>query len=163
MTMKKGNGTLIKKDDYFFEKLLAQCETEGECWVWQGRLNNGIPFATVNWGNHRENFAVRRFMYLRERPDTLFTNSDTIYTTCSNPMCVNPEHLAIGVGAGTALGTKVAVVLNQYKALLASGGKWNVKRASDELNISWITLRKYLDLYNSNPAYWDKLCGYVMR
>lgn len=163
MTMKKDNGTLNKKNEYFFEKLLAQCEADGECWVWQGRLNNGAPFATVNWEGQRENFAVRRFLYLRDYPETIFTNYDTIYTTCGNPMCINPKHLAIGIGAGTATGTKIAMVLNQYRALVAQGGKWNVKRASEELNISWITLRKYLDLYNSNPAYWDKVCGYVMQ
>lgn len=163
MTIKKGSGIVKNKEQYFYDKVIAQCEMKDDCWIWQGRLNNGVPFTTVNCEGRRNNFAVRRFLYLREYPETIFTTSDMIYTTCGNPMCVNPKHLAIGIGAGTAVGTKIAMVLNQYRALVARGGKWNVSRASEELNISWVTLRKYLDIYNSNPMYWERVCGYVMQ
>lgn len=151
----------INKQDFFLGKIKAKSRLNGECLEWYGRLNNGSPFTTIYWNGKRENMAVRRFMYLYKYPDTQFNSSDCIHTTCGNPMCINPDHLAIGIGAGTQKGKKIAGILKRYKELLDTGEKWSLDRASKELNISWVTLRKYLDLYDKDPEYWETVWQHI--
>lgn len=146
---------MTTKQDFFIEKIKAKCDMDNDCWIWKGRLNDGKPFTTISYDGIRENMAVRRVTYLCKHPDTQFNSADSIYTTCGNLMCVNPDHLAIGIGAGTQKGQKIAGILKRYKELLDTGEKWSIERASKELNISWTTLRKYLTLYEKDPAYWE--------
>lgn len=148
------------KQDYFTIKLKAFYSVdENNCWVWHGRRSNGSPFITLNWDKQRVHFSVRRFLY-KTFVSQAVRRYDPIHTTCGNPNCVNPDHLAVGHGAGTNKGETVAGVLKRYFALKSSkGGKLKMNDACAELCISFATLKRYLAMYDDDPAKWQKMWG----
>lgn len=147
--------------DYFVSRLSNFYAVDSnDCWVWHGRRSNGSPFITLNWDKQRVHFSVRRFLYTTTHPETKVRRYDPIYTTCGNPDCVNPAHLAVGHGAGTNKGETVAGVLKRYFALKNSTvGKLKMKNACAELCISFATLKRYLAMYDDDPAKWQRIWG----
>lgn len=128
------------------------------CWVWRGRLNNSKPFITLNWNKTRVHFSVRRFYYCTANPNALVEKHEPIHATCGNPNCVNPNHLAIGYGAGTGKGATIAGVLKRYFILRNErNGKLTMKDACTELAINYATLKRYLTLYEKDPVKWQTI------
>lgn len=147
----------VNRKGHFIDRIKEHCEIQDECWEWRGRVSKGSPFITLSWEGKREHLTVRKFLFLADNPEVAVSRRDTFYATCGNPHCVNPKHLAVGNGAGTITGQRIAKLLKAYKALIADGGRWNVNRASKALGVSHNTLSTYLALYNANPQYWEKL------
>lgn len=153
--------TKDEQQSYILGKIKSQCEMKNGCWEWHKRYNSGRAFLTVVIEGQRVNVTVRRFMLLHAQPDNLLDNNDTIYSTCGNPYCVNPEHLAVGLGAGTKKGHKIAGILRTYKEMIDEGDKVGIKKASQKLNISFSTLKKYLAMYEQDPQRWERLWNYI--
>lgn len=72
------------------ESLQARTVEEGDCWLWQGYVQNGTPQVIHYPGGKKKMYSVRRL--LRElqagkaMPDGHYGN------TCGNPLCVSPDH-----------------------------------------------------------------------
>lgn len=141
---------------YFEERIKTFYEPdENGCWVWKGRLNNGMPFMTLSWNRQRVHFTVRRLLYLSANPSITLKQHEPIFTTCGNPNCVNPNHLAVGYGAGTRKGEIMARALKQYFEMRdARNGKLTMKDACEALDLSFVTLRSYLREYEKDPKRW---------
>lgn len=71
------------------EKLKARCEEEGDCWVWQGCVNNGVPVASINGVNS----TVRRALYKLAHGE--IGSGLVMITTCNDPRCINPDHARV--------------------------------------------------------------------
>lgn len=72
------------------ESLQARTIEEGDCWLWQGYIQNKTPQVVAYPAGNKRMVSVRRL--LRElttgqkQPDGHYGN------TCGNTCCVNPEH-----------------------------------------------------------------------
>lgn len=72
------------------ETLKARTIEEGDCWLWQGYIQNGTPQVIHYRKDKKGMYSVRRL--LRElqigkvMPDGHYGN------TCGNPKCVSPDH-----------------------------------------------------------------------
>lgn len=72
------------------ETLKARTIEEGDCWLWQGYIQNGTPQVMHYRKDKKGMYSVRRL--LRElqigkvMPDGHYGN------TCGNPKCVSPDH-----------------------------------------------------------------------
>lgn len=89
---KKGGVKNRQLSDQFahkFECLMKLKKDVGDCWEWIGHYNNkGIPWCSWN----SETMNARRCMYLVT--NFLKETKHTIYVTCGNKKCVNPDHLS---------------------------------------------------------------------
>lgn len=65
------------------EELSKRIQLVGDCWLWMGQMRDGWPAL-----NYR---SVRRYL-IQHRCGPL-TGERTVYTTCDNERCVNPDHL----------------------------------------------------------------------
>lgn len=64
---------------------------EGECFVWQGQLNNqGYGAIYLKRGGKKVTVSAHRFIYLNLIKDV---GREPLHHTCANRPCVNPEHL----------------------------------------------------------------------
>lgn len=162
---KTGRGMIVKypkeQQDCFIERIKEQCTMVDGCWEWTRRFNYGKPYTSLYWEGKRFNITIRRFLLSINNPDLKLSSSTPIYSTCGNPHCVNPEHLAVGYGAGTLKGHRIASVLRTYKQKIERGEKVNIVKASKELNVSYVTLRGYLAMYEQDPERWERLWNYI--
>lgn len=150
-----------EQQEFFINKIKEQCEMNNGCWEWSRRFNAGKPFTSLYWGGERVNITIRRFLLLTANPDLKLAPSEPIYSTCGNPRCVNPAHLAVGYGAGTLKGHHIAHVLRTYKEKLERGEISGITKASKELNVSYVTLKSYLAMYEQDPQRWERLWNFI--
>jgi hypothetical protein len=72
------------------ETLKARTIDEGDCWLWQGYIQNGTPQVMHYRQNKKGMYSVRRLLRElqvgRAMPDGHYGN------TCGNPQCVSPDH-----------------------------------------------------------------------
>lgn len=72
------------------ESLQARIVEVGDCWEWQGYIQNNTPQVASYPGGKKKMVSVRRLLRElvtgRVQPDGHYGN------TCGNPRCVNPEH-----------------------------------------------------------------------
>lgn len=84
--------------DLIRERLFRRSEIEGECWIWQGCLNNrgrdsggGVPCMQLpNRGGSR---PARRVAALVA--GKTFRDNQVVVSTCDEPRCVNPDHMRV--------------------------------------------------------------------
>lgn len=69
------------------ERIRSKCEMEGDCWIWRGSTDNGVP--RMRWGGRT--VTVRR-QILIEAGHRLLRN-DSAVAQCKVPGCVNPDHV----------------------------------------------------------------------
>lgn len=87
--------TSIDPDQRDFSKRIIR-DSETGCWIWNGQLKNGYPFA---WHRGRHAMSIRRIMFnhMRRRlrkPELL--EDERIRNTCdSGRLCVNPDHMVV--------------------------------------------------------------------
>lgn len=65
---------------------------EGDCWIWQGVMNNSRPQMQIP--GTRTRIAVRRHLWLSLRNPDL-PSSSWVTTKCDTLGCVNPAHLCL--------------------------------------------------------------------
>jgi hypothetical protein len=73
---------------------------EGECWVWQGRLQTQNKFGTEPYGvlfRYGRNLYAHRYAY--ELVKGLIPKGMEIRHSCDRPRCINPAHLLVGTHA----------------------------------------------------------------
>lgn len=72
------------------ESLQARTIEEGDCWLWQGYIQNGTPQVMYYRKDKKGMYSVRRLLRElqngRTMPDGQYGN------TCGNPQCVSPDH-----------------------------------------------------------------------
>jgi hypothetical protein len=72
------------------ESLQARVVEVGDCWEWQGYIQNNTPQVAAYPGGKKKMVSVRRLLREletgRAQPDGHYSN------TCGNPLCVNPDH-----------------------------------------------------------------------
>jgi hypothetical protein len=72
------------------ESLTARTVEEGDCWLWQGYMQNNTPQVMSYASGRKRMVSVRKL--LREL-QTGKPQIDGHYSnTCGNPFCVNPDH-----------------------------------------------------------------------
>lgn len=74
------------KKNYTLEAIKERCTEEGECWIWQGYIRGGIPYAC----------HMGKMTPLRKHICSMLKNTaGKMYfvASCGNPSCVNPEHI----------------------------------------------------------------------
>ena len=70
------------------ERIADRVVEEGECLIWTGAtVQGGRPYLTVNY----KRVSVRKLMAMAKG---IWRNGDVNPTTCGNPLCVNPDHVA---------------------------------------------------------------------
>ncbi len=73
-----------------YQDLMRFCKKNGGCWEWTGYRNkSGTPMCSWN----SKTMSVRKCMYLLVNGTKFEPN--TIYTTCGNLLCFNPDHLTL--------------------------------------------------------------------
>ena len=72
------------------DSLKARTIEEGDCWLWQGYLQNNTPQVASYKDGGKRMVSVRKLLREletgRPQPDGHYSN------TCGNPLCVNPDH-----------------------------------------------------------------------
>jgi hypothetical protein len=72
------------------DSLKARTIEEGDCWLWQGYIQNNTPQVVSYASGSKRMVSVRRLLRElitgRVQPDGHYSN------TCGNPLCVNPDH-----------------------------------------------------------------------
>jgi hypothetical protein len=75
---------------------MTDCERErvrkfilksGECWIWKGHLNRGIPTFTVSSEVH---VSMRQYIF---KVEGLESPAGRLSPTCHRILCIRPEHL----------------------------------------------------------------------
>lgn len=74
-------------DEYLKERSVEV----GECWEWTGAMSNGATPVFRPPG--KKTLAVR--IAIAQRKGLTVTSKTPATTTCSNPKCVNPEHVVV--------------------------------------------------------------------
>lgn len=74
------------------ERFWSKVDKSGDCWLWQGGVNNG-GYGSFAVDGHRKVMAHRYSVELdgREIPPSMY-----VCHTCDTPRCVNPAHLFVG-------------------------------------------------------------------
>ena len=73
-----------------FQDLIKFRKIKGDCWEWTGYMQKG-KHPKTSWRS--KSMGVRKCMYLLMNGTTYEPNP--VFTTCSNMMCFNPEHITI--------------------------------------------------------------------
>ena len=73
--------------DSVLDRLLARTDATGDCWEWQGPLNRGYGWMSVD----NKVWSVHRLMYWTMIGP--FDESLVVDHLCRNKACVNPDHL----------------------------------------------------------------------
>ncbi len=82
----------VTYEDHFFPKVNMK---RGECWEWQGSLNNR-GYGVIKWQG-RPVLAHRfSYFYSHAKIVELFRSKEVIRHTCDNKRCVRPSHLISG-------------------------------------------------------------------
>jgi hypothetical protein len=79
------------------ERLLANSQPENGCWIWLGKRGGGRngEYGHINLrvdGQHKTLKAHRVAYIVFKGP---IPAGMTVDHTCSNPLCINPDHLAL--------------------------------------------------------------------
>lgn len=111
-----------------------------------------IPPSKTSDGKNK--YIPLRSFLLSRKLGTDDVNPYAIRNTCGNPFCINADHLERGVGVGMPASFAVASVIMKWKAIAMAGG--TRKQLLAEAGLSYITLSKYLKVYNEHPDEWDK-------
>lgn len=86
-------GKVEQPCEVVLQRIMSKVEqTDKGCWVWKGAKSSGkVP----TMSNGTKLVGVRRWLYEHHRgPLEKYTQ---LFSTCSTPNCVNPEHLRIRV------------------------------------------------------------------
>lgn len=131
---------------------------DGDCLLWQGTYSKGMPFIMVrNRQGTRVSTSVRRFQYGSAHPDEILSAKESFYNTCGNPRCVNPHHLARGIGIGCSKHASMNVALYTWHKKQHLG--MPLKEIAKSAGVGYATLLKYINEYNKNPEQWRALWG----
>lgn len=152
------NNLFSKKElDHIKWNLPKYYHKENGCLVWHGRFQNGQPVLTLRYGKERLSIHVKRFMFMsydehKDHPAKL-----CIYNTCGNPNCVDPSHLALGVGIGGSCTETMSAVLKGWYSLR---DEMNNQSIAKRVGVSYVTLLKYIKVFKRNPEQWERLWTY---
>lgn len=141
--------------DNIIHKLLDKTEQQGDCLIWKGRLQGGVPFRTIRCGKGKTvHITVRRFFYERRTGETLHRQAK-LSMSCGNPLCVNPDHIVLGSGIGTGTGKRQSEVLRAYEDLRqATIMPKPLSWYASQIGVSYPTLKRYVNEYAENPTHW---------
>lgn len=100
--MKGLNFLADRLPDDFLSIVFAGCVEEGDCWLWQGPLNNGSPIISVpsSWASQNKPrpdsgnvyIAVRRAVFACTHNGSAHIGSRYVTPSCGHSQCVNPAH-----------------------------------------------------------------------
>lgn len=72
------------------ERFLKHVKKTDTCWNWTGGTSGSKKYGKFQFDGHKVS-AHRMSMYLWK--DFELSDSQSVHHTCSNTLCVNPEHL----------------------------------------------------------------------
>lgn len=81
-----------KTNKTMMERIKDKITHEGDCWIWNGAVNNGIPKIAVikTIGEKQNSRNVPRYLWRKIKGK----NPVTIFNRCGDKNCVNPIHYA---------------------------------------------------------------------
>lgn len=122
------------------DSLKSRCIEVGDCWEWQGYIQNKTPQVVSYPGGVKKMVSVRRVLRelvtSQEQPDGHYSN------TCGNYRCVNPEHTLYKTDSGhmRAMGKKrkvSAVTANKLRQYRVENGLAKLDEAkAQEIRLS---------------------------
>lgn len=125
------------------------------CAEWNGTTQDEQPYLAVRFNGDRLYAMPKRFLYYVLHSTHKPSNTVAIYNTCGNPKCVNPHHLAVGVGIGSRGFERISRALRVWYNTQSDG--LNIAEISEKIGISKQTLVKYIKLFKQNPTQWIAL------
>lgn len=149
--METGTNTVL-------QKILEKTEQQGDCLIWTGRIQSGVPFLSIRvQGQKPLHLTIRRYFYEQNTGEKLHRQAK-LSMSCGNPLCVNPDHIVRGAGIGTNNGNQKNEVLKQYEALRQRTiTPKTLTWYATQLGVSYPTLKRYVAEYAKQPKYWHYL------
>lgn len=74
---------------YTLDAIHARCTEEGECWLWQGYIQNGSPYVY-----HAGKLTAVRHLVMDLSERSIRLGAKYFAASCGNLTCVCPEHVA---------------------------------------------------------------------
>lgn len=125
------------------------------CVEWSGTTQDEQPSLAVRLNGRRIYATPKRFLYVLFNSIENASNTLPVYNTCGNPKCVNPHHLAEGVGIGSSGYERAKRALRTWYFAQAKGA--SLAEISENIGITKQTLVKYIKLFKRNPEQWIAL------
>lgn len=89
------NAPLIDIAESEIEPFLQKIKENGDCWIWQASTRHKEQSGQFNYktpSGDRKAQLVHRIMYQLEQKK-MIDRSIEIYQTCTNTLCLRPDHL----------------------------------------------------------------------
>lgn len=93
---RRPRGEEVKKYASMYERLVANTEVVGDCWLWTGRVTGPYSYPKINVyraGKHQTVRAHRAM--LEETTGWHFPFDEAGHYVCMTPRCIAPHHLRI--------------------------------------------------------------------